>query len=102
MITHLKAHFLLVSSRTSMSSKDRNIGLRRRRTLSTRTDMEVFPWVELRDDGRLMMVYSRYDSTGGSDYFHPRVAKKVSRTVTAFRFTGYGARKFLFPAEVGP
>ena len=32
--------------------------------------MEVFPWVELRSDGSLMMVFSRYDSAGRSDYFH--------------------------------
>ena len=31
-----------------------------------------------------------------------RSVKKVNRTVTASRFTGYGTREFLFSAEVGP
>jgi len=39
-------------------------------TLSTPTDMEVFPWVERRDDGSLMIVFSRHDSTDGANYFH--------------------------------
>ena len=39
-------------------------------TLSTPTDMEVFPWVERRDNGSFMMVFSRHDSTRGANYFH--------------------------------
>ena len=31
-----------------------------------------------------------------------REAKKLSRTVTAFRFSGYGERESLFSADVGP
>jgi hypothetical protein len=39
--------------------------------LSSRTDMEVFPWVERCNDGRFMMVFSRFDVSARSNYFHP-------------------------------
>ncbi|MFH1920642.1 MAG: sialidase family protein [Planctomycetota bacterium] len=41
-------------------------------TLSTPTDMEVFPWVARRNDGSFMMVFSRHDSTRGANYFHAK------------------------------
>ena len=49
--------------------------------LSAPTDMEVFPWVELRDDGAFMMVFSRFDSSGKSNYFHASTDLFFARSV---------------------